>query len=182
MNASVSTCMRARLRLEALRGKPRARRQLTALQERRRALDRGARRIIPRSALTAITGLGRAFGPGFGIPRESRPVPLTDLSPIQKTLHLECGMASRRRVRNRSQPAKLILPDPVDAIQRSRLFRALDRLTKQRLTWVHAPAGGGQDHRDRHSPASARPPRALVRSRLGRRRRRRPVSLPTDRR
>jgi LuxR family transcriptional regulator, maltose regulon positive regulatory protein len=53
-------------------------------------------------------------------------------------------MASRRRVRNRSLPAKLILPDPVDAIRRPRVFRALDRLTKRRITWVHAPAGAGK--------------------------------------
>lgn len=53
-------------------------------------------------------------------------------------------MAARRRVRKTSLPAKLIHPDPADSILRPRLFRALDRLTKQKLTWVHAPAGAGK--------------------------------------
>jgi LuxR family maltose regulon positive regulatory protein len=41
-------------------------------------------------------------------------------------------------------PAKLLPPASGGAIARPRLFRALDRLTRQPVTWIHAPAGAGK--------------------------------------
>lgn len=52
--------------------------------------------------------------------------------------------ARPERRRRRELPAKLICPQPVDAIARPRLYRSLDRLLRNPVTWIHAPAGAGK--------------------------------------
>src|SRR5687768_5113598 len=58
------------------------------------------------------------------------------------------GLLLKKRKERRAArhlPAKLIAPQAEDAIPRARLFRVLDRLTrKQKVVWIHAPAGAGK--------------------------------------
>jgi LuxR family maltose regulon positive regulatory protein len=50
----------------------------------------------------------------------------------------------RQRPEATHLPAKVVRPRVRDAVARPRLYRALDRLTRNPVTWIHAPAGAGK--------------------------------------